>query len=111
MKPINIPYNSKEGIKLAEKPVLEKFGDELNRSLRFYVKETNQGLFSRFILGGGSAILPELKVYLEERFNIPVEEHNPFKNIDLGGKSVSNPPQLSAAIGLALRGSATLPKA
>jgi type IV pilus assembly protein PilM len=108
---IELPPSVEAGIKLAEKPVLEKFGDELNRSLRFYVKETNQGLFSRFVLGGGSAMLPELKGYLEERFNIPVEVHNPFKNIDMGGKSVSNPPQLSAAVGLALRGSVALPKA
>ena len=97
------------GLKLAEKPAIEKFGDELNRSLRFYVKETNQGMFSRFVLAGGSAMLPELKTYLGDRFNVPVDIHNPFAQIDLAGKDVPNPPQMSAAIGLALRG-APIPK-
>ena len=92
------------GLKLAEKPALEKFGDELNRSLRFYIKETNQGMFNRFVLAGGSAGLPELKTYLEERFNVPTEIHNPLSQIETGGKTIPNPPQLSAAIGLALRG-------
>jgi len=99
-----VPIKEGGGLKLAEKPTLDKFGDELNRSLRFYVKETNQGMFNRFVLAGGSAPLPELKTYLEDRFNVPTEIHNPLSHMELGGKSVPNPPQLSAAIGLALRG-------
>jgi type IV pilus assembly protein PilM len=101
---VQIVEQEEGGLKLAEKAALDRFGDELNRSLRFYVKETNQGIFNRFVLAGGSAILPELKGYLQDRFNIPVEVHNPLAYIELGGKSVPNPPQLAAAIGLALRG-------
>jgi Tfp pilus assembly PilM family ATPase len=85
---------------------MDRLGDELNRSLRFYVKETNQGVFSKFVLAGGSAMLPELKGYLQDRFNVPAEVHNPLAHIELGGKSIPNPPQLSTAIGLALRGAA-----
>jgi type IV pilus assembly protein PilM len=96
------------GLKLAEKAAIDKFGDELNRSLRFYVKETNQSMFTRLVLAGGSAMLPELKTFLEGRFNVPVETHDPLVHIDLGGLSVPNPPQLSTAVGLALRGAPIL---
>jgi type IV pilus assembly protein PilM len=46
---------------------------------------------------------------LKERFNIPVEILNPFRQIDIAGASVSgewltdNAPSLAVAVGLAIR--------
>ena len=46
---------------------------------------------------------------MKERFNIPVEILNPFRQIDIAGASVSgewltdNAPSLAVAVGLAIR--------
>ncbi|MBC8205060.1 type IV pilus assembly protein PilM [bacterium] len=90
-------------IKVAEKSAIDKFGDEINRSLRYYVKETGQSLFNRIIMTGGSAALKGLDESLHNKFNIPVEMYNP---ISVYGEQSDGHygPQFAVAFGLALRG-------
>ena len=95
--------SSDEVIQLAEKGALERLGDEINRSLRYYVKETGQGYFNNIALSGGSAFLPGLDTFLEKKFNLPVAIFDPLSGIETGGKEVIRSAQLAVSVGLALR--------
>lgn len=92
------------GIRLAQRTVIEKFGDEVNRTLRYYVKETGQSYFKKFVLIGGGAGLKEIQEYLGKKFNATVEEYDPFARLEIASANGGGPPsQYAAAVGLALR--------
>ncbi|MCX6640670.1 MAG: type IV pilus assembly protein PilM [bacterium] len=91
------------GLALADKSVMERLGDEINRSLRYYVKETGQSYFNGILMTGGSAFLPGLNKYLEKKFNLPVTLFNPFAALETGGKEIAEGAQLAVAVGLAIR--------
>ncbi|MBK6910651.1 MAG: type IV pilus assembly protein PilM [bacterium] len=90
---------------LSDKSPLDKLYDEINRSIRYYVKETGQSGIMKFVLFGGSAASQELCDYLANRFSVPVDAHDPFKALE-GHADVRNRPQFAAAVGLALRAQA-----
>ncbi|MBZ0263437.1 pilus assembly protein PilM [bacterium] len=92
------------GLRLAKKSVIERFGDEVNRTLRYYVKETSQSFFTRFIVTGGSAGLSEIPDYLSKKFNASVEVFDPFARMEVAaGNGDGIPSQYAAAAGLAIR--------
>ena len=88
---------------IAEKSVFSNLTDEVRKSLRYYVKSNNQVYFNKFLLSGGSALLPGLKEFIAENLNVEVDIFNPFQNIS-SDIEIENPPQYAIAIGLALRG-------
>jgi type IV pilus assembly protein PilM len=90
------------GLQLADKGPLDRLGDEVNRSLRYYVKETGQSYFSAIQLTGGSARLPGMADFLAQKFNLPVTLYNPSKGLE-GGGELPEGTQLAIAIGLAFR--------
>ena len=92
-------------LSLTDKSPLEKLGDETNRSLRYYVKETGQAQFMKFVLFGGPAESSELGEYLATKFSVPVESYDPFTGMD-GEPDVKNRSQFAAAVGLAARAQA-----
>lgn len=93
------------GLTLAEKTPFEKLGDEINRSLRYYVKETGQSIFTHFVITGGSAQLKGLDSVLNDKFNLPLEIYNPFNQLDSRVPIESiNASQMAAAIGMTIRG-------
>jgi len=94
---------SPEEIKLAEKGSIDRLGDEINRSLRYYVKETGQSYFHSILLTGGSAQLPGLDEFLQSKFNLPVSVYNSCAGLETGGKEIPEGAQLAVAVGLALR--------
>lgn len=97
--------NGESSLSLAEKSAFEKLGDEINRSLRFYVKESGQSVFTHIVLTGGSAILNGLDTYLNNKFNLPIELYNPFNQLECRVPvETDNPYQMATAIGLAIRG-------
>lgn len=97
--------NGGASLSLAEKGTFEKLGDEINRSLRFYVKDSGQSVFTHFVLTGGSAILKDMDTYLSNKFNLPIELYNPFNQLDSRVLiETDNPYQMATAIGLAIRG-------
>ena len=97
--------DSGDTLALAQKSSMEKLGDEINRSLRYYVKETGQSVFVHFVLVGGGAMLPGLDTYLNNKFNLPIELYNPFNQLDSRIPiDASNPSQFAVAVGLAIRG-------
>jgi type IV pilus assembly protein PilM len=123
MKKLNVKFSEAEDIKktqglsakgmktadagnemfaLADKSAMDKLGDEVNRSLRYYVKETGQGFFHHIELVGGLAESPEIIDYLKSKFNIDVRSYDPFASMD-GVHDVRQRPQYAAAVGLAAR--------
>jgi type IV pilus assembly protein PilM len=91
------------GLALADKGPFERLGDEINRSLRYYVKETGQSYFHSIMMTGGSATLKGLDEYLKKKFNLPVTIYNPCSGLETGGKEIEEGSQLAIAVGLALR--------
>lgn len=94
-----------DALAVSERSAMEKLGDEINRSLRYYVKESGQSVFTHFVLTGGGAMLPGLDTYLSNKFNLPIELYNPFNQLDVRVPvDMANPYQMAAAVGLAIRG-------
>jgi type IV pilus assembly protein PilM len=88
-----------------DKAPIDKLYDEINRSIRYYVKETGQSGLMKFVLFGGCAASQELCDFLASKFSVPAEAYDPFHGRD-GTIHVSNRPQFAAAVGLALRAQA-----
>ena len=89
----------------AAKSTMDKLGDEINRSLRYYVKETGQSFFNRIELVGGCAESSDLTDYLHKKFSIDVRPYDPFAHVE-GSAEVRHRPQYAAAVGLAYRAQA-----
>ncbi len=98
-----VQANGDKGLHLAEKSALDKLGDEINRSLRYYVKESGESYFQNILLTGGSAYMPGLIEFFEKKFNLPVSTYNPCAALDTAGKEIHEGSQLAVAVGLALR--------
>ena len=70
---------------------------------------TSTEKIDQLFIAGGSSRVVNLDTQLKERFGIPVEIMNPFRQIDIAGSSVSpewlteNAPSLAVAVGLAVR--------
>lgn len=94
-----------EGLSLAEKSAMEKLGEEVNRSLRYYVKETGQSFFTHMELVGGMADCREIIDYLAGKFSIEVRPYDPFAVME-SVHDVRYRPQYAAAVGLVARAAA-----
>ena len=90
-------------IQVAEKTVCTQFVDELRKTLRYYVKTSNQAFFNKMYITGGSAIFSGLKEYIAENLNVEIEILDPFKRMKKTAE-IENPSQYAIAVGLALRG-------
>ena len=89
--------------KMAAKSIIDRLGEEINRSLRYYVKESGQSYFTQIILTGGSAALKGMDEMLSQKFNLPVKVYDPFAA--MGEPANGNyGPQFAVAVGLAMRG-------
>jgi type IV pilus assembly protein PilM len=94
-------------------PILRSVSDDLAQELQktfdFFLATTSTERIDSLFLSGGSSRVVNLDTQLKERFNIPVEILNPFRQIDIAGASVSgewltdNAPSLAVAVGLAIR--------
>jgi len=87
---------------LAEKSAMERLGDEINRSLRYYVKETGQSFFTHIEVVGGMAESREMIDFLTQKFSIDVRPFDPFAYVE-GSQDVRHRSQFAAAVGLATR--------
>jgi type IV pilus assembly protein PilM len=89
---------------ISEKSTEDMIVEEIRRSLRFYVKEAGNSDFRKVYLMGGTAKLKGLLEYIQDKVNIPTEIYMPFINIEMPEKfQDKKDPQLSLAIGLAMR--------
>jgi type IV pilus assembly protein PilM len=90
---------------ISEKSTEEQIVEELRRSLRYYVKEAGNSDYRKVILMGGGAKMKGLAPFIESKVNIPTEIFDPFVGLEMPEKlKDKQDPQLSLAIGLAMRG-------
>lgn len=92
--------------------VLEPFrvalGQQIGRSLQFFLSSGTHRSVEYVILAGGCASIPEIDHYVEETLGIPTLAANPFRNMTLAARVnqqnlAADAPALMTACGLALR--------
>lgn len=92
------------GIRVARRMAIDNLIDEIRRSLRYYTKETGCREFSKILLCGGSAMLPNLNSHLAQQLNMNVEIFNPFAGmITPPGLDDQVGSRMAVACGLAMR--------
>ena len=122
-KQLSLSFEQAEGLKKGESgadhsmqdilPILrsvsEDLAQELQKTFDFFIATTSTEKIDQIFVAGGSSRIVNLDTQLKERFGIPVEIMNPFRQIDIAGGSVSsewlteNAPSLTIAVGLAVR--------
>lgn len=65
---------------------LNRLSAELTRTITLFRQQQGGSAPQRVILAGGSANLPYLKEFLEEKLKLPVEFFNPLQRVALGPK-------------------------
>tara|TARA_X000001036_G_scaffold362793_1_gene346466 strand:- start:2775 stop:3839 length:1065 start_codon:yes stop_codon:yes gene_type:complete len=90
-------------IKVEQKTVFSNLVDEMRKTLRYYMKTSNQAYFNKFYLSGGSAQMEGLQSYIAENLNVEVNMLNPFDNTECS-LDIENPSQYVVAVGMAIRG-------
>jgi type IV pilus assembly protein PilM len=89
--------------------LLDEFGHEIQHTLDYYRTQEPDAMPDKIVLTGGGARFPFIGEALSCRLSMPVFAHNPLQGITLPSKFAAGPlsslaPQLTCAIGLALRG-------
>jgi type IV pilus assembly protein PilM len=122
-KQLSLSFEQAEGLKKGESgadhsmqdilPILrsvsEDLAQELQKTFDFFIATTSTEKIDQIFVAGGSSRIVNLDTQLKERFGIPVEIMNPFRQIDIAGGAVSsewlteNAPSLTIAVGLAVR--------
>jgi len=126
-KELGLSFEQAEGVKrgmaLPEgieprpiQPIIEAVSEalrlEVKKTFDFYRATVQEGeaTIQKILLAGGGSKLPGLADYLTEKFEIPVEVFDPFKQIEVDGKKFDPDymreivPEMAVAVGLALRG-------
>jgi type IV pilus assembly protein PilM len=122
-KELNLSFDQADGLKRGQRagdysmtnamPILQSvsqdIAQELQKTFDFFSATTSTEKIDEIVLSGGSARVVNLDSQLKEKFGIPVEIMNPFRQIDTSGSGVSpdwlseNAPSLAIAVGLAIR--------
>jgi type IV pilus assembly protein PilM len=89
--------------------VSEDFAGELRKTLDFFTATSGADRVDEIVLAGGGSGVMNLETVLRDKFAIPVEVLNPFRNITIN-ESEFNPewiaeiaPSMAVAVGLAIR--------
>jgi type IV pilus assembly protein PilM len=86
-------------------PSLQSLVRELQRSIRFYLKESGQTRLETMTLVGGGAADKGLKDHLTRELALRIEVLNPFDGLDLGaGRKIRTPECFAQVMGMGLRG-------
>jgi type IV pilus assembly protein PilM len=89
--------------------VSETIANDVQRSLDFYAATAADATINRIYLSGGCAKVPALSKAIEAKTGVPVEELDPFRQIDIGARGLDpnflkmQAPLATVAVGLALR--------
>ncbi len=126
-KELGLPFEQAEGAKrglpLPEgteereiQPILETVSDilalEISKTMDFYraTAEEGEAAVQKILISGGGSKLTGLIDYLSQRFEIPVEVFDPFRQIRVDARRFDPDymrevvPEMAVAVGLALRG-------
>ncbi|MEO8216574.1 MAG: type IV pilus assembly protein PilM [Acidobacteriota bacterium] len=89
--------------------VSEDFASELRKTLDFFAATSGAERVDRVVIAGGGSGVLNLDSILREKFSIPVEIMDPFRNVAVSGGDF-NPewisevaPSMAVAVGLAIR--------
>lgn len=122
-KELNLSFEQADALKRGQKvgeyssaavlPILRAVSQDLTQELQktfdFFSSTTATDKIHEIVLSGGSSRVVNLDAELRERFGVPVEIMNPFRQIDATSSGVSpewlseNAPGLAIAVGLATR--------
>lgn len=89
--------------------VAQDFADEVRRTFEFFYTTSAHDRVEEIVLSGGSAQLLNLDQVLKDRFSVPVEIMNPFKEIAYSEAEFPpewlnrHAPAMAVAVGMALR--------
>jgi cell division ATPase FtsA len=125
-KELDLPYESAEQLKKGipvdgatfeeAQPVLRAVTEnvllEIQKTFDFFKATASSDQIDRIMLSGGGSRVDGFKEMVQERFNAPVEEFNPFRAVawdakKLGGDASEMAATAAVAVGLALRTVAT----
>ncbi len=92
-------------VSVAEHTIYDNLVDEIRRSLRFYIKESNESYFHKILLVGASTSIKDLDAFISNRLNVPAEIYNPVAQLhhDMHD-DITDPGAYAVAIGYAMRG-------
>lgn len=106
-----------EGVEASSiEPIMETVSDilalEIQKTMDFYraTAEDGESAVQKLLISGGGSKLSGLMEYLANRFEIPVEVFDPFRQIRVDARSFDPDymreivPEMAIAVGLALRG-------
>jgi type IV pilus assembly protein PilM len=97
-------------------PIIETVSEtlalEVKKTFDFYrtTAQESEATIQKILLAGGGSKLPGLPDFLAERFDIPVEVFDPFRQIEVDATKFDPDymreivPEMAVAVGLALRG-------
>ena len=120
---LSLPREDSERLKLGERlgdttiqqvvgvlnSVSEDLAAELQKTFDFFVATSSVDRLDKVVLAGGSAQVLNLDQVIKDRFQVPVEVLNPFRNIrysesDFDPEWINrNAPAMAVAVGLAVR--------
>jgi type IV pilus assembly protein PilM len=126
-KELGLSFEQAEGVKrgmpLPEgveprpiQPIIETVSEtlalEMKKTVDFYraTAQDGEGTIQKILLAGGGSKLPGLPDFLANRFEIPVEVFDPFRQIEVDARKFDPDymreivPEMAVAVGLALRG-------
>ncbi len=87
-----------------QRPALERFVAEINRSIDYYRREFGEQKIDRLLICGGSAAMKGLREYLQTSLGIPTEIFDPFRDFGLYRKATGPEEEIGyrlvAALGL-----------
>ncbi|HLA11207.1 MAG TPA: type IV pilus assembly protein PilM [Pyrinomonadaceae bacterium] len=97
-------------------PIIETVSDilamEVRKTMDFYraTADDREASIQKILIAGGGSKLPGLANYLANRFEVPVEVFDPFREINVDARRFDPDymkeivPEMAVAVGLALRG-------
>jgi type IV pilus assembly protein PilM len=126
-KELGLSFEQAEGVKrgmaLPEgveprpiQPIIETVSEtlalEVKKTVDFYraSAQEGEGVIQKILLAGGGSKLPGLADFLSNKFEIPVEVFDPFREIEVDSRKFDPDymreivPEMAVAVGLALRG-------
>jgi type IV pilus assembly protein PilM len=121
-KELDLPFDSAEQLKKGipvdgatfeeAQPVLHAVTEnvllEIQKTFDFFKASASTDQIDRIMLSGGASRVDGFRQMVQERFNAPVEDFDPFRTVTwdarkLGGEPADMAPSAAVAVGLALR--------
>ena len=105
------PYQGEGKVAQAIAPIIDNIIVEVRRGLLFFTNHNPSANIKRVVVSGGTALMPNLILYIADKLDLEVMLANPLNDIEISPKLekrklglVEDAASYSSAVGLALRG-------